>query len=302
MSSASSRFPRASFAVQVLLPALFLTAAALLAGCGDETPPGARPITDADRGGAAAGPQTPAPTGPQAPAAPSPEQAPAFGPNSPRVVSTDPPAGATGVDPSRTTLSVTFDRDMDPEGWAWVKEDPATTPEIGEARFDVSGRTNTVPVKLEPGRHYVIWINSERFPYFKGTDGTPAMPFRWSFSTAEGPVAMVSSRPSTGNPKVVELDPPNGATGVDPDRETISVTFDRPMEPSWAWVEEPGATPPPTAGRPTFSPNRKTNVLPVDLAPNTTYTIWVNSSEYQLFRDDQGKPAEPVRWTFTTGG
>lgn len=185
-----------SMRLRIVLSPLIVLALAVGA-CGDAPPPGARPITEADRQAA------PAPDAPPAGARAVPPQ-PIFGPDSPRVVSTDPPSGATGVDPSRTTLSVTFDRPMDPEGWAWVVEDPATAPEIGEARFDPSLRTNTVPVELEPGRDYVVWINSERFPYFKGADGTPALPFRWTFTTAsaseDGAVGLVRSQPSADSP------------------------------------------------------------------------------------------------------
>jgi len=277
-----------------------------LGACGDDVPPGARPISEVAPSSAPA----PVPsTGSPASAAPGMPVA------APRVVALDPPDGATDVDPARTSLSVTFDRQMSPEGWAWVVEREETAPTIGEARFDPMGRVNTVDVELEPGHDYVIWINSDSYQYFKGIDGTPAVPYRWSFRTrggdrepgggADAPsVAMLSSRqsvPVIAGPRVVTLDPPNGATGVDPGRDTISVTFDRPMEASWAWVTEAGTTPPPTSGEPTFSPDRKTNFLPVDLAPATTYTIWVNSDKFQHFRDDAGNPAQPVRWVFTTG-
>jgi len=154
-----------------LLALLALAGLGTLA-CGDDLPPGARPIGESTDGAApSAAPASSAP-GPQAP-----------NPNAPQVVALDPADGATGVDPSRTTLSVTFDRPMDPQGWAWVVEDAATAPDIGEAHFDLGGRTNTVDVQLEPNRDYVVWINSQTYTYFKGVDGTPAVPYRWTFST-----------------------------------------------------------------------------------------------------------------------
>lgn len=301
-------------------PTLLVVFAALgLLGlaCGDDLPPGARELTEAERQAGPSSSGAPAevePPGAQgdgqatppasAPAAPA-------GADRPRVVAVDPPNGATGVDPSRTTLSVTFDRAMDREGWAWVIEDEATAPEIGEARFDTSGRTNTVQVELEPGRRYVLWVNSDQFQYFKSAAGVPAEPFRWTFQTAgapggggDGGIGLIRSRedaPAQAAPQVVEFDPPNGATGVDPERETISVTFDRAMDGSWAWVTEGGTTPPPTRGEPSFSPDRRTNTLPVDLEPETTYTIWINGEQYLHFRSVEGVPVEPVRWTFTTG-
>ena len=115
---------------------------------------------------------------------------PASGPGSivdlnapPHVVAFDPPLGATNVDPARTTLAVTFDRVMDREGWAWVIEDKATAPDIGESTWDAAVRTNAAPVKLEPGKTYVVWINSPQYSYFKDPQGRAATPVRWSFTT-----------------------------------------------------------------------------------------------------------------------
>jgi hypothetical protein len=181
---------RSAFALLALAALSGLGAVA----CGNDLPPGARPIGAEDEGGG-----TPAPTA--APSAVPGPQVPS--PNAPRVVALDPPDGATGIDPSRTTLSVTFDRPMDPQGWAWVIEDAATAPDIGEAHFDASGLTNTVDVTLEPNRDYVVWINSQTYTYFKGVDGTPAVPYRWTFSTAggagEGDLPLISSRDRDGS-------------------------------------------------------------------------------------------------------
>jgi RNA polymerase sigma-70 factor (ECF subfamily) len=121
---------------------------------------------------------TPTPAGDSAPATQITD------PNGPpQVVAFDPPLGATNVDPARTRLSVTFDRTMDPEGWAWVIEDKATAPDIGESSWDAAVRTNTTPVRLEPGKTYVVWINSPTYPFFKDPQGRTATPVRWSFTT-----------------------------------------------------------------------------------------------------------------------
>lgn len=101
----------------------------------------------------------------------------------PQIVAFDPPLGATNVDPARTTLAVTFDRAMDREGWAWVIEDKSSAPDIGESSWDSALRTNTAAVRLEPGRTYVVWINSPQYSYFKDPQGRTATPTRWSFTT-----------------------------------------------------------------------------------------------------------------------
>lgn len=115
----------------------------------------------------------------------------------PHVIAFDPPLGATNVDPARTTLAVTFDRAMDREGWAWVIEDKATAPDIGESTWDGAVRTNSAPVRLEPGRTYVVWINSPQYSYFKDPLGVPATPVRWTFTTRAGaaPPAKSSANP-----------------------------------------------------------------------------------------------------------
>ena len=38
-------------------------------------------------------------------------------------------------------------------------------------------------VKLEPGRTYAIWVNSEKFGNFKDADGRSAVPYLLVFQT-----------------------------------------------------------------------------------------------------------------------
>lgn len=224
----------------------------------------------------------------------------------PTVVTVDPPNGATDVDPRRATLAVTFDRPMDPEGWAWVIEHPTTAPDLGAATWDAEHRTHTTEVRLEPGRSYVVWLNSPQYSYFRDRQGVAATPFRWTFATrAASPsgaagIAPLAAHGAAAPPHVVALDPPNGATDVDPAKTFLRATFDRPMEASWSWVTEGSGTFPESTGQPAFESDRKTAVLPVRLAPGRTYVVWLNSEQYRQFRDAHGLPAPPLRWTFTT--
>lgn len=232
----------------------------------------------------------------------------------PHAIAFDPPLGATGVDPARTTLSVTFDRAMDPQGWAWVVEGPETAPDIGESHWDPAVRTNTAHVRLEPNRTYVVWVNSATFAYFRGTDGTPSQPVRWTFSTAaqsaaaEGvssppPVAPVRSHAPTAldGPRVVALAPPNGARDLQPAAVAeLRVTFDRPMSEGWSWVMESGESFPPIAGKAYQTADGMAAALPVRLEPGRDYVVWLNSEQYDGFRDGSGRPLQPVRWEFST--
>jgi RNA polymerase sigma-70 factor (ECF subfamily) len=40
-----------------------------------------------------------------------------------------------------------------------------------------------LPVKLEPGKTYAIWVNSGEFGNFKDTDGRSAVPYLLVFKT-----------------------------------------------------------------------------------------------------------------------
>ena len=271
-----------------LLPVL----AALAVACGG--PSGSTPRLDVQ-------PQSSAPAAPAAPATPA---APAAS-NAPHVMAVDPPDGATDVDPARTTISATFDRDMDPQGWAWVIENPATAPKIGESSWDAAFRVNTVQVELEPGRSYVVWVNSPDYPYFRDRAGVSAHPFRWTFTTrgapgvAAPPVPLVRGS-AAGAPAVERLEPPDGATDVDPATSVLRVTFDRPMGEGWSWVIDPQVPFPETTGKASLSADGRSAELPVRLQPGRTYAIWLNSEQHRDFHDRNGVELAPVRWTFTT--
>lgn len=103
----------------------------------------------------------------------------------PVVVRTVPQSGDTAVDPSLGELRVTFSKDMMTEDmWSWVMESKESFPTIaGKVRYLDDKRTCVAPVKLEPGKTYVIWINSQRFNSFKDTGNRPAIPYLLVFET-----------------------------------------------------------------------------------------------------------------------
>jgi hypothetical protein len=101
----------------------------------------------------------------------------------PVVVHTIPQAGATEIDPTLTALQVTFSKDMRDGHWTWWKLSDATFPPLaGQPQF-TDKRTCILPVKLEPGKTYVVWINTEQTANFKDTDGRPAVPYLLVFQT-----------------------------------------------------------------------------------------------------------------------
>jgi hypothetical protein len=102
----------------------------------------------------------------------------------PRVVSTFPQNGSQDVDPSIKEISVTFNEEMMDGNWSWAYDDINKFPQIvGQAYYNDNNTKNIVPVKLEPNKEYVIWINSTSYQNFKNKKGTPVVPFRFTFKT-----------------------------------------------------------------------------------------------------------------------
>jgi len=102
----------------------------------------------------------------------------------PVVVDTTPKSGEMNADPALKEIRVTFDKDMmTEEMWSWVQESPDTFPATtGDAHY-ADKRTCVLPVALEPGKSYVVWINSERFDSFRSAGGIAATPYKIEFRT-----------------------------------------------------------------------------------------------------------------------
>ena len=102
----------------------------------------------------------------------------------PRVIDTFPPNGAQDVDPTITEISVTFNEEMDNSSWSWAYRDPTRIPEMpGDPYYTDQNKRNILPVKLEPNKEYVLWINTEKFNYFKDKNGNSAAPYEFKFKT-----------------------------------------------------------------------------------------------------------------------
>ena len=103
----------------------------------------------------------------------------------PVIVKTLPQAGAADIDAKTTEIQVTFSKDMMDQSWSWSQLSDDTFPRItGKPKYLKDKRTCVVSVKLEPGKTYAIWLNSEKFENFKDADGRPAVPYLLVFKTA----------------------------------------------------------------------------------------------------------------------
>ncbi|WP_041286432.1 Ig-like domain-containing protein [Desulfomonile tiedjei] len=102
----------------------------------------------------------------------------------PSVVKTSPQCGEIGVDAAATKqISVTFSKDMLDRSWSWGQVSADSFPKIiGQPRY-IDPKTCVVDVELEPGKTYVVWINTGKLTNFKDTDGKPAIPYLLVFQT-----------------------------------------------------------------------------------------------------------------------
>ena len=112
------------------------------------------------------------------PNAPSLENAP------PVVVKTVPESGKADVDASTTEIRVTYSKDMRDGSWSWSTWGQETYPKTtGKPHYEPDKRTCVLPVKLEAGHTYAIWLNSENFGNFRDTTGRSAVPYLLIFQT-----------------------------------------------------------------------------------------------------------------------
>lgn len=103
----------------------------------------------------------------------------------PVVVKTVPQAGSTDVDATSTKeIRVTFSKEMKNGNWSVVQISKDTFPKVtGKPSYTKDGRTCIIPVKLEPGKTWVLWLNSQKFQNFQDKSGRPAIPYMLTFET-----------------------------------------------------------------------------------------------------------------------
>jgi len=109
---------------------------------------------------------------------------------------------------------------------------------------------------------------------------------------------------SDAAPVVVKTVPAAGDEAVDPGLKEIRVTFSKEMmDKSWSWATDTGhgAVLPNGDEKPFFDKDKKTNVLPVKLQPETTYAVWINGGKFNSFMDTDKNPSLPYLLVFRTG-
>lgn len=102
----------------------------------------------------------------------------------PVVVKTVPEAGAGEVDSKLAEIKVTFSKEMQDGTWSWATLSKESFPKVeGKPKYLADKRTCVLPVKLEPGKTYAIWVNHENFGNFKDAEGQSAVPYLLVFKT-----------------------------------------------------------------------------------------------------------------------
>lgn len=102
-------------------------------------------------------------------------------------------------------------------------------------------------------------------------------------------------------PVVVKTIPVAGATGVDPALTEIRVTYSKPMmDGSWSWCLWGEDNEPEDAGSLHYLADGRTCVRPVRLRPGKFYAMWLNTENFNNFKDRSGRPAVPYLLSFET--
>ena len=104
----------------------------------------------------------------------------------PVVVETVPRAGATDIDPATNEIRVTFSKNMmTKEMWSVVKVSDDTFPALAGAVHYVDERNFVIPVELEPGATYALWLNYKQNDAFRDVHGNASIPYFLVFQTRE---------------------------------------------------------------------------------------------------------------------
>jgi hypothetical protein len=105
-------------------------------------------------------------------------------PSAPKVVATY-PADGDYVPPSIAELRVSYDHRM-MASWSFATHGEKAFPQVlGAPSLSPDHITISLPIRLEPNRTYVVWLNTETYKNFKSEDGEAAEPYRLTFHTTD---------------------------------------------------------------------------------------------------------------------
>ena len=104
----------------------------------------------------------------------------------PVVVKTVPEAGSKDVLPGEFEVRITFSKEMADQSWSWATAWENSSPDsAGKPHYDADHKTCVMKVKLERGKTYGWWINSQKFHGFQDKQGHPAVPYLFTFKVKD---------------------------------------------------------------------------------------------------------------------
>lgn len=112
----------------------------------------------------------------------------------PAVIMTIPAAGSTTVNPSLKAITVTFSKEMMTEKmWSFCQVNKTNFPLIDQNKIHYlkDKRTCILPIKLQSGKNYAIWINTHNLKNFRDTTNNPAIPYLLVFRTANAKTTLM---------------------------------------------------------------------------------------------------------------
>ncbi len=101
----------------------------------------------------------------------------------PKVVRLVPENGAKDVDPALRAIVVTFDRPMLDKAWAVVGGGPRFPKLAGPPSYDATRKVLTIPVELQPGTAYELWLNRGQYDSFQSEGGVKLASVHVTFET-----------------------------------------------------------------------------------------------------------------------
>ena len=104
----------------------------------------------------------------------------------PVVIKTVPEAGSKDVPAGEFEVKITFSKEMADQSWSWATAWQNSDPQsLGKPYYEADHKTCVMKVKLEPGKTYGWWINSQKFHGFQDTQNHPAIPYLLTFKTKD---------------------------------------------------------------------------------------------------------------------
>jgi Bacterial Ig-like domain len=208
----------------------------------------------------------------------------------PTVVGTIPPNGATGVSRALPIVSITFSEAMS-EGVDLAYDFPVSLSWSPDHKTLYVTRTDQ-PTLLGQGVTYGFTLNGMPQKNFRDVAGNPLPQTDFSFTVGS----------DTTIPAVVSTSPANGATGVNRNLATVSITFSEAMSGGVSITTSATTFPTYTV---TWSQDKRTvyltrNDQQTPLASGGTYAFTLNPAGYLNFRDLQYCYLPQTTFSFTT--